>query len=133
MCLLAFVALIATGCGGGGALSKKAFQKQAQSTESLAAEASLVAQGAAQGRSTDPFVRVHAQYLQKAAKTIEQELGSARASGSLEAKRIRGLRLVLTVGEELGRLHRAPSDREVARQLQSVFTKDAADAKSLAK
>jgi hypothetical protein len=130
---LALAVLAAAGCGSGGTLTKKTLQKQAQSIESLAAEGSMVAQGAAQGRTTDPFVRVHAQYLQEAAKKIEQELGSSHASGSLEDKRRKGLKLAVTVGQELGRLHRAPGDRELAHRLQSGLTKDADDAKSLAK
>jgi hypothetical protein len=125
--------LVISGCGSGGTLTKKMLQKQAQSIASLAAEGSLVARETAKGRMTSPFVRVHSQYLQEATKKVEKELGSAKASGSLEAKRSKALTLASTVVDQLGLLRRAPSDRELARRVESGLTKDAADAKALGK
>jgi hypothetical protein len=131
--LLALAVLSATGCGSGGTLTKKTFQKQAEAIQSLAAEGSMVSSDASKGRTTKTFVRVHTQYLQKAAKKVEQELDTSHASGSLEEKRIKGLKLALLVGGQLRQLHRAPGDRELAHRLQSDFTTAADDAEKLAK
>ena len=69
--LISVVFLAAAGCGGGGSVSQKDVQKQFAAIQSLAAEGALVADGAAEGRTTDVFVRVHTGYLDKAARKVE--------------------------------------------------------------
>ena len=69
--LISVVLLAAAGCGGGGSVSQKDVQKQFAAIQSLAAEGALVADGAADGRTTDVFVRVHTGYLDKAARKVE--------------------------------------------------------------
>ena len=73
---LALLAL--AGCGGGGTLSKEELQKQYEAIQSLAAEGALVADGAADGRTTETFVAVHSLYLSEAAGKIETDLRSAK-------------------------------------------------------
>ena len=126
ICLVLLV-LPTAACGGGGTLSTKAFQKQAESLQSLAAEGGLVAQGRADGRATGTFVSVQTEYLAKAAGKVETVLGAAQASGGLEQKRKSALRLASLVTAELGELHRAPDDRALAEGLASDL-RDAADA-----
>lgn len=125
--------LAATSCGGGGALSEKSLQTQAAAIQSLAAEGALVAGGAAEGRTTDVFVRVHSDDLLTEARKVEDKLASESAGGTLERKRRRSERLAGRVAEELERLHRAPGDRALAARLKSLLEHDAENAKRLAK
>lgn len=125
--------VVAASCGGGGALSEKSLQTQAAAIQSLAAEGALVAGGAAEGRTTDVFVRVHTDDLLKEARKAQAELASASAGGTLARKRNRAARLAGRVAEELERLHRAPGDRALAGRLKSLLENAAADAKQLAK
>jgi hypothetical protein len=133
MWLVALVALAATGCGGGGTLSKKAFQKQAESIQSLAAEGSLVAHDAAKGRTTTPFVRVHTQYLREAAKKIYDELARSQASGRLADRRFEGAKLAISTAELLDQLHKASADRTVAARVEAHLKDIANQAQRLAK
>jgi len=123
----------ATSCGGGGTLSKKELQKQAEAVQSFAAEGALVAQGAQQGRTTDTFVRVHTEYLAKAARKVESELGSKHASEGLDQKREDATKLASLVSQDLDRLHRDPGDRALAARLRLALAKNAATAEELAK
>ena len=123
----------ATSCGGGGTLSKKELQKQAEAVQSFAAEGALVAQGAQQGRTTETFVRVHTEYLAKAARKVERELGSKHASEGIEQKREQATKLASLVSQDLDRLHRDPGDRVLAARLRLALAKNAAAAEELAK
>ncbi len=130
---LALVLLPVAACGGGGTLSTKAFQKQAESLQSLAAEGALVADGTAEGRTTETFVSVQTEYLRKAATKVETKLGSARASGGLEDKRKSALRLARRITDGLERLHRAPDDPMLAARVASELRDEADAAEMLAK
>ena len=129
---LAIAVLAAAGCGGG-TLSKKELQKQAEAVESYAAEGALVAQSVQQGRTTDTFVRVHTEYLVKAAAKAGSKLESAHASGSLDDKRAEALELAEKVETDLDRLHRSPGDRALAARVRSELERLALDAEELAK
>jgi hypothetical protein len=129
---LPVLALLLCSCGGG-QLSKKELQKDVESIQSLAAEGALVARDAADGSTTDVFVRVHSQSLQKAADKVEQKLSSAHASGSLDAHRAKAQRLAARVADELGRLHAHPGDRAREAQLAGSLDDDAKTAEELAK
>ncbi|MEP6909458.1 MAG: hypothetical protein ABI896_03385 [Actinomycetota bacterium] len=130
---VAVAVLAMAGCGGGGTLSKKELQTQAGSVESFAAEGALVAQSVEEGRATDTYVRVHTEYLGKAAAKIDATLASAHANGSLEDKRAQAAKLAALVTQELDQLHGAPGDRPLAKKLRSEFEKQAIDAGELAK
>lgn len=125
--------LVAASCGGGGALSDKSLQTQAAAIQSLAAEGALVAGGAAEGRTTDVFVRVHSDDLLKEARKVQTKLASESAGGTLERKRQRAVRLAGRVADGLEQLHRAPGDRALAARLKSLLEHDAENAKRLAK
>jgi hypothetical protein len=122
----------ATSCGGG-TLSEKSLQTQAEAIQSLAAEGMLVATGVAEARTTDVFTRVHSDYLQKEARKVETKLASESASGTLDKKRATASRLAGRVADELEELHRAPGDRALAGHLRSLLEHDADQAKRLAK
>jgi hypothetical protein len=130
---LAIAVLAQAGCGGGGALSEQGLQKQAEAVQSLAAEGALVAQGAQEDRTTDTFVRVHTEYLAKAAAKVESALDSAHATGRLDARRARAERLALLVSNDLDRLHRHPGDRALAARVKSALERHAVTAEALAK
>ena len=124
--LISVVLLAAAGCGGGGSVSQTDVQKQFQAIQSLAAEGALVADGAADGRTTDVFVHVHTGYLEKAARKVEGQLSSARASGAAEHDRARAARLASSVADQLARLGANPGDHEAAHRIQRRLERDAA-------
>ncbi len=131
--LISVVLLVAAGCGGGGSVSQKDVQKQFEAIQSLAAEGALVADGAADGRTTDVFVRVHTGYLDKAARKVEGQLSSARASGAAERDRVRAARLASSVAGELARLGDDPGDRARARRIEQQLQRDASAAERQAR
>ncbi len=124
--LIALGLLLLAGCGGGGSASQKDIQKQFEAIQSLAAEGALVADGAADGRTTDVFVRVHTGYLAEAAHKVHAQLSSQRASGAAERDRIRAARLASSVADQLARLADDPGDHEKARRIQKQLERDAA-------
>jgi hypothetical protein len=130
---LAIAVLATAGCGGGGTLSKKDLQKQAEAVQSLAAEGAVVAQGVQEARTTDTFVRVHTQYLAKATTKVQSELSSKHASGSIDDKRARAAELASTVAKALEQLHRDPGDKALATRLRLELEKHAIAAEELAK
>jgi hypothetical protein len=123
--LIALGLLLLVGCGGGDSVSKEDVQKQYEAIQSLAAEGALVADGAADGRTTDVFVRVHTSYLDEAARKVESQLSSARASGGAERDRVRAARLASRVAGQLARLGDAPGNHEAARRIQRRLERDA--------
>ena len=124
--LIALGLLLLAGCGGGGSASQKDIQKQFEAIQSLAAEGALVADGAADGRTTDVFVRVHTGYLDEAARKVQAQLSSEHASGAAERDRIRAARLASNVADQLARLGDDPGDHETARRIQKQLERDAA-------
>ena len=124
--LIALGLLLLAGCGGGGSASQKDIQKQFEAIQSLAAEGALVADGAADGRTTDVFVRVHTGYLDEAARKVQAQLSSEHASGAAERDRIRAARLASSVADQLARLGDDPGDHEAARRIQRRLERDAA-------
>ena len=118
--------LVQPAAAGAAPLSQKDIQKQFEAIQSLAAEGALVADGAADGRTTDVFVRVHTGYLDKAARKVEAQLSSAHASGAAERDRVRAARLASSVADQLARLGDDPGDHEAAHRIQRRLERDAA-------
>ena len=123
---VALVLLALSSCGGGGTLSKEQLQKQYEAIQSLAAEGALVADGAADGRTTETFVSVHSLYLSDAAHNIETDLRSAKGPQP-------AVSLARQVAEDLDRLHEEPDDQELASRLSEQLRASAADAEERAK
>jgi hypothetical protein len=128
----ALLVLVVAGCGGRGSVSQKDVQKQFEAIQSLAAEGALVADGAADGRTTDSFVRVHSSYLDRAADKVANNLASARAGGVADRARARGARLAAEVADRLATLGDEPDDRSAARRIATQLRVDAALAERLA-
>jgi len=124
--LISAVLLAAAGCGGGGSFSQKDVQKQFEAIQSLAAEGALVAHGAADGRTTDVFVRVHTSYLDDAARKVATELSSAQAEGAVDRDRERAAHLAAQVADELAQLSDDPGDKAGARRIENQLRRDAA-------
>jgi hypothetical protein len=95
--------------------------KQAEELESVAAEGALLAHDAAEGDTTSPFTTVHARALGELAAKVER----AAATERLE-------RLARTVGSELARLERSPSDRHGAASVEQSLEDAAKAAERLA-
>jgi hypothetical protein len=127
--LISAVLLAAAGCGGGGSVSQKDVRKQFEAIQSLGAEGALVADGAADGRTTDVFVRVHTSYLDDAAQKVATELSSAQAEGAVDRDRERAAHLAAQVADELARLSDDPGDKAGARRIEKQLRRDAALAK----
>jgi hypothetical protein len=124
--LISAVLLAAAGCGGGGSVSQSDVNRQFEAIQSLAAEGALVADGAADGRTTDVFVRVHTGYLDHAAQRVATKLSSDQAEGAVERDRERAARLASQVADELARLSDDPGDRAGARRIEKQLRRDAA-------
>jgi hypothetical protein len=130
---LSLVVLVLAGCGGGGALSRKDLQKQLEAVQSFAAEGALVADGAADERTTDIFVRVHTLYLGDGVKKVRKQVSAGHASGDLEEKRDAAIELASGVERQLERLHESPGDQDVARSVKAQLQRDAVRAENEAK
>jgi hypothetical protein len=120
--------LLLAACGGQGTLGKKALSQEAKGIQSLAAEGGRLAGEAARGRSTSTFTRIHARFLRGAARS---SAGTLEQGGTAKARR---LALVAGhVGNDLERLSRSGSDRDLQRLLQHDLAQAAVDAKRLGK
>jgi hypothetical protein len=130
--LAAFALLALAGCGGG-SVSHEQVQKQLEAIQSLAAEGALVADGVADDRTTHVFVRVHAGYLDHAARKVATKLSSASSTGPVERDRARAARLAGGVAARLAALSHQPADRADARRIALELRRDAARAEHLAR
>ena len=81
---------------------------------------------------TGVYVRVHSEYLLKAARTLQSKLASQSSRGTLEARRAKATRLAGRVADDLAQLHRAPRDRELAGRLRPQLLRIAHQAERLA-
>ena len=132
-CVAALVALVViAGCGGGGALDEQAFQKEAESIQSFAAEGALLAGEVADGKSTVPFTRVHAGELREQAASLETKLAAAKAAPEIEAELAEAVALAGDVAASLDQLERAPGDADRARGAQRKLKAAAKQAEELA-
>ena len=119
------------GCGGV-ALNAYDVRLEAASVQATAAEAALVARGAADGRSTRPFVRVRATELAQRAATEADLLASAQAPSGLDGHVRELTRLSRETAARLRRLAAASGDQALAARLRREFDSRAARARTLA-
>jgi hypothetical protein len=125
--VLASALLLVAGCGGKGTLGPKALQQEATGLQALAAEGGILAGDAARGRSTAVFLRVHAQYLTKAAQSSATTLAGGGPRAATLAV------LAKNVAHDLDRLSRSGSDRTQQRRLASDLERAATRAARLGK
>jgi outer membrane biogenesis lipoprotein LolB len=126
--LLTLVLLLLAACGGGAEPSAEELKKQAESIQSFAAEGALLARDVADGKSTVPFTRVHAEELAEKAAQLEKELAAA----SRLQVWVQGARLAGQVAAALEELEQAPGDAESARRVQRELEAAAKQAEKLA-
>jgi hypothetical protein len=122
LALIAVLALLASGCGGGGRLSAKALTQQSTSLESLAAEGALLARHAGAGKTTRIFTRVHSGYLYEAASKEASSLRTAKTEPALEPKLRRIASLADKVSADLKRVGHASKAEQprLARELEAA-------------
>ena len=80
------VALLLTGCGGGGTLGPRSLAKQSDAVQSLAAEGALLAQDGVDGKTTGIFTREHGGFLAKAATTAASSLAEGEDDAGARAE-----------------------------------------------
>jgi hypothetical protein len=95
-------------------------QQEATGLQSLAAEGGLLAGDAARGRSTAAFMRIHAQYLTKAAQSSATTLA---VGGPPPARALAAL--ARSVALELDSLSHSGSDHAEQRRLADVLARAA--------
>ena len=118
-------------CGSPSTLTKHRLSKEAETVQSTAAEGATLAAQVARGRTTEPFARIHAHELAEQAKSAGKVLREAQAPG-YDPDREKAAHVAGQVEQALERLHAAPGDRELARQLQHELEQDAATAGKVA-
>ncbi len=128
------VALLATGCGGGGTLGPRSLAKQSDAVQSLAAEGALLAQDGVDGKTTGIFTREHGGFLAKAATTAASSLRKAKTTPALVPKLHRLQALSARVRDQLKRLESASQaeQRALARTLGAAADDAGTISKSLA-
>ena len=129
--VLGLVVVVAGGCGTPSTLTKHSLSKEAETVQSTAAEGATLAAQVARGRTTEVFARIHSGKLAEQAKSAGKVLRKARAPG-FEPDRRKAAQTAGRVEQALERLHSAPGDRKLARQLQHELEQDAATAGKLA-
>jgi hypothetical protein len=122
------LALVLAGCNGG-TVDRHALKRDAEKIGSLATEGQLLAHDVSRGASTEPFARVHAEELARAASNLADSL--FRRSTLPDVRKLAAL--AGKVSDQLERLQLHPTDRAVARSLEQPLTDDADAADKLAK
>ena len=114
--------LVLAGCNGG-TVDRHALSKDGEAIDSLACEGRLLADNVAEGKTTQPFARVHAGDLRQRASNFEDALSERPAVSGVE-REVRSLaRKAGRVAALLERLERDPDDREAARRLEPLLAK----------
>jgi hypothetical protein len=122
------LALVLAGCNGG-TVDRHALKRDAEKIGSLATEGQLLAHDVSRGASTEPFARVHAEELARAASNLADSL--FRRSTLPDVRKLAAL--AGKVSDQLERLQLHPTGRAVARSLEQPLTDDADAADKLAK
>ena len=113
------VVLCLAGCKGG-TVTPFRLERDAESLQSLAADAAITANSAAKGDTTDAFVRAHIGELGKEAGELADVVASARPEPQLRKETRRLVALSRRVSVLLARLERDPGDRALARRVRAV-------------
>jgi hypothetical protein len=129
---LPLLLLALSGCNGG-TVDRHTLKRDAEKVGSLASEGELLAKDVSRGASTKPFVTVHAQELSRAASDLADSLGKRPTSPGITADVRKLSKLAAKVAGELEKLHRHPTDRQIAASVQQPLLDDADAADKLAK
>jgi hypothetical protein len=129
---LILLGLLLSGCNGG-TVDQHALKRDAEKVGSLATEGQLLANDVSQGATTEPFARVHAGELARAASDFADALSKRPTSPGIEPE-VRELAAVAgKVSDDLERLHLHPTDRAIAHSLLQPLGDDADAADKLTK
>ena len=109
-------ACLLAGCG-----TPQELSKQAEEVHSVAAEGALLADGAAQGDTTEPFTSEHAKALRKLLRPVR---------GAIEDDRLTGI--ADSVDRTLGQLEASPGDAALAAGAERKLNELAGSAEELA-
>jgi hypothetical protein len=112
--MVAFALLAVVGCG---QMDVSAVENERVRLSSTAAEAALLAEGAAQGDFTARFVEVRAEELADDATDIESGLSPDQVAPPARAEADRLRRTARLLAEAMQRLQGSPSDPQVAAGL----------------
>jgi hypothetical protein len=126
------LALVLAGCNGG-TVDRHALKRDAEKVGSLATEGQLLAHDVSRGASTEPFARLHAEELARAASNLADSLFRRPTLPGIEPDVRKLAALAGKVSDQLERLQLHPTDRAVARSLEQPLTVDADAADKLAK
>ena len=126
------LAFVLAGCNGG-TVDKHALKRDAEKIGSLATEGELLANDVSRGASTEPFARVHAKELSRAAFNFADALSKRPTSPGIEPDVRKLSALAGKVSHQLERLHLHPTDRTIAHSLVQPLSDDADAADKLAK
>jgi hypothetical protein len=113
------VVLCLAGCKGG-TMTPFRLERDAESLQSIAADAAITANSAAQGDTTDAFVRAHVGELEKDAGRLADVVASTRPEPQLRRETRRLEALSRRLATLLARLERDPGDRALARRVRAV-------------
>jgi len=128
--VIAVAVAMLTGCGG--AMQPEELSRSVQSLASSAAEGALLAQGVAEDRTKQTFVRAHARDLGETVEHEAEKLNDATAHGAVATDKASAIDLADRISEQLGQLQTAPDDRAGARRAGDALTALAEEATRLA-
>jgi len=129
ICLLALLGGLA-GCGG--AMRPEELARSIETLASAAAEGALVADGAAEDRTKNTFVRSHSRELGEAVEHEAEKLSDASATGEVAADKADAVDLADRISAALGQLQTAPDDRAAAHRAGQALRRLADEATRLA-
>jgi hypothetical protein len=115
--VLAALAAMFAGCNGG-TVDRHALTNDAATIDSMACEGALLAQDAADGKSTAFFTREQANVLRIQSSNLANALAKRHALAAIEQRVRTKAKVAARLSATLERLHDHPSDRGVATSVE---------------
>ena len=126
---LAAAALIASGCGG--PMTPHELKQSIQTIISSSRQGQLLADGAAKDSTKTTFTRAFARELGETVDHEAEKLSDADADGELASKKARAVDLCGQIGQQLGELQTAPTDRSTAAEVEQKLRRLSAQTEEL--
>jgi hypothetical protein len=120
--VLAGCLAVVAGCNGG-TVDRHAPTNDAATIDSIACEGALLAHNGAAGKTTAYYARGQAEELRIQASNLADALARRPALASIEARVRAKARLAARLAAILQQLHDHPSDRDVARAVETRLAK----------
>ena len=115
--LVAAFALLSVNACGSSELSQDELENEAESVQSLAAEADLLVGDAAAGRAPSPYISVHADELAEEARSSQEDLSQPASDQDVKERAQRLAQDVSRIADALEKLESSPS-QQTAQQLK---------------